>query len=137
MNQTSSQFSLGSPSGGYAYRLCKLGEAGLAGVTEECFREGHLKFDGPDNWLLLLSEENRVEATIRQTALRTTEGTTPEGSEWTRWFSGEDYPASGYGWKDLVQVPESLEPGDYILSFRWDCQQTPQIWQTCANVQIM
>ena len=71
------------------------------------------------------------------TALRTTEGTTPEGSEWTRWYDGEDYPASGYGWKDLVQVPESLEPGDYILSFRWDCQQTAQIWQTCANVEIL
>ena len=112
-------------------------EAGLTGVTEECFQKGHLKFDGPDNWLLLLSDENRVEATIRQTAVRTTEGTTPEGSEWTRWYSGEEYPASGYGWKDLVQVPESLEPGDYILSFRWDCQQTPQIWQTCANVQVI
>ena len=26
------------PSGGYAYRLCKVGENGIAGVTEECFQ---------------------------------------------------------------------------------------------------
>ena len=71
--------------GGFAYRLCKLGKEGFCGITEECFQEGHLKFDGPDSWLQLLSKDTVV-ATIRQTAIRVTQGTTPaEGSEWTTW----------------------------------------------------
>ena len=125
--------------GGYAYRLCKLGKDGYAGITEECFQEGQLKFYGPDNWLQLLSGDTVV-ATLRQTAIRVTEGTTPEGSEWTTWpFSSirETFPDQKFGWKDMVEVPESLEPGSYVLSFRWDCQQTPQIWQTCANIEII
>ena len=133
--------------GGYAYRLCKVGGAGIAGVTEECFQNNHLKFDGPDNWLLFLKKvedgsqkADTVEATVKQTAIRTTIGTTPEGSEWTT-FSLPDpddfLPEAGYGIKDLVQVPESLEPGEYVLSFRWDCQNTDQVWQTCANIHII
>ena len=132
--------------GGYAYRLCKIGGNGIAGVTEQCFQNGHLKFDGPDNWLLFLQqvdESDKADAvvgSIRQPAIRTTVGTTPEGSEWTTFNipDPEDFlPQYGYGIKDLVQVPESLEPGDYVLSFRWDCQRTDQVWQTCANIHVI
>ena len=81
-----------------------------------------------------------IVGSIRQPAIRTTVGTTPEGSEWTT-FNVPDpsdfLPAAGYGIKDLVQVPESLEPGDYVLSFRWDCQNTDQVWQTCANIHVI
>ena len=126
--------------GGYAYRLCKLGKDGYLGLTEECFQDGHLKFDGEYNWLQVLSGDEVV-TTIRQTAIRNTEGTTPEGSEWTTWHYttiNDAYPGDQtWGWKDMVQVPDSLEPGSYVLSFRWDCQITPQIWQTCANVEII
>ena len=27
---------------------------------------------------------------------------------------------------DSVVVPHDLAPGEYALSFRWDCEQTPQ-----------
>jgi hypothetical protein len=37
---------------------------------------------------------------------------------------------------DKVQIPKDLAPGDYVLSFRWDCEQTPQIWANCADVII-
>lgn len=37
---------------------------------------------------------------------------------------------------DKVEVPAELSPGHYVLSFRWDCEQTPQIWTACANVNI-
>jgi hypothetical protein len=37
---------------------------------------------------------------------------------------------------DKVQIPADLTPGDYVLSFRWDCEQTPQIWNNCADVTI-
>ena len=28
-----------------------------------------------------------------------------------------------------VQVPQNLGPGSYALSFRYDCEQTSQVWQ--------
>jgi hypothetical protein len=37
---------------------------------------------------------------------------------------------------DLVQVP-TLPSGDYVLSLRQDCEQTPQIWTVCADVTIV
>ena len=131
-----------SSKGGYAYRLCKVGNSGIGGVTEQCFQEGHLKFDGPDTWLLIFSKLKalQVEATIRQTARRTTEGTTPEGSEWATFVVPDPdvfLPEEKWGIKDLVQVPQSLEPGRYVLSFRWDTQNTPQVWNTCANIEIV
>lgn len=37
---------------------------------------------------------------------------------------------------DTVQVPADLPTGDYLLSFRWDCEQTPQIWAQCSDVTV-
>lgn len=37
---------------------------------------------------------------------------------------------------DRVQIPSNLPEGDYYLGFRWDCEQTPQVWATCADVTI-
>eukprot|EP00437_Effrenium_voratum_P021419 CAMPEP_0181447430 /NCGR_PEP_ID=MMETSP1110-20121109/26618_1 /TAXON_ID=174948 /ORGANISM="Symbiodinium sp., Strain CCMP421" /LENGTH=360 /DNA_ID=CAMNT_0023571543 /DNA_START=80 /DNA_END=1162 /DNA_ORIENTATION=+ len=38
---------------------------------------------------------------------------------------------------DLVQVPPDLEVGEYLLSWRWDCEQSTQVWQNCADIQIV
>merc|ERR1712072_110810 len=59
----------------------------------------------------------------------------------------ESFPAlagiSGYGmtpwpWSivDKVEVPTDLPSGDYLLSWRWDCEQSSQVWQNCADVRI-
>jgi len=37
---------------------------------------------------------------------------------------------------DKVLVPD-IPPGEYVVSFRWDCEQTPQIWQQCSDVTIV
>jgi len=37
---------------------------------------------------------------------------------------------------DKVLVPKDLEPGEYLLSWRWDCEQSHQIWQNCADITI-
>merc|ERR1711879_1004999 len=29
-----------------------------------------------------------------------------------------------------------VPPGGYILSFRWDCEQLPQVWSNCADVKV-
>lgn len=51
-------------------------------------------------------------------------------------------PMSGDLWMDdvllvdEVQIPSDLPDGDYILSFRWDCEQTFQSWSQCASIRI-
>lgn len=42
-----------------------------------------------------------------------------------------------YAIVDELQLPSDLTPGDYVLSFRYDCDQTPQVWNTCADIQIV
>lgn len=37
--------------------------------------------------------------------------------------------------KDFVVVPD-LAPGHYVLSWRWDAEQTPQIWNSCSDILI-
>jgi len=159
--------------GGYAYRLCRVPVEGVSGVTEACFQQGHLEFAGDKSWAQWgPSFQNRTEFT----AQRTSTGTWPPNSQWTknpipacRFFDGgfsseenddcekygfqfeppapglhgygehnKDNYASTFGFNivDKVKVPADLEPGKYVLSFRWDCEQTPQVWNTCADIMI-
>lgn len=38
---------------------------------------------------------------------------------------------------DKLDVPTSLVSGDYILSFRYDSEQTPQVWANCADIKLV
>lgn len=38
--------------------------------------------------------------------------------------------------QDTVIIPKDLAPGDYVLGWRWDCEETAQIWENCADVTI-
>jgi hypothetical protein len=40
-----------------------------------------------------------------------------------------------FGIVDKVHVPD-VPPGDYVLSFRWESEQTNQIWTSCGDVTI-
>jgi hypothetical protein len=42
-----------------------------------------------------------------------------------------------YSVMDEVQIPDELEEGEYLLSWRWDCEQSPQIWQQCADIRLV
>jgi hypothetical protein len=37
---------------------------------------------------------------------------------------------------DTVQIPASIQPGAYVLGWRWDCEETTQVWASCADVTI-
>ena len=75
---------------------------------------------------------------VAQPIVKTNIGTTPKGSEWAKvHLPSELLGSKNWAIKDLVEVPENLEPGEYVLSFRWDCQQSPQVWNSCANIQIV
>ena len=37
---------------------------------------------------------------------------------------------------DSVRVPAELPAGEYALSWRWDAEQTPQVWAACADITV-
>lgn len=37
---------------------------------------------------------------------------------------------------DMVTLPANLPAGDYVVGFRWDCEESNQIWQSCADIKI-
>jgi hypothetical protein len=164
--------------GGYAVRLCPIDVE----TTEDCFQSHHLSFHGDSSWIKLSGSEERVEIK----ANRTTTGTHPSGSQWTKvpipscggkyggglgcdagcaepqfpspvpglWGNGPSNGCAGcdpnadspyaqpvcekemaYEIIDKVKVP-NLQPGKYVLSFRWDCEQTAQIWSQCSDIEI-
>ena len=38
---------------------------------------------------------------------------------------------------DKVVVPHDVEAGVYLLSWRWDCEESTQVWQNCADINIV
>lgn len=38
---------------------------------------------------------------------------------------------------DQVIIPADLAPGDYVLGWRWDCEESSQVWASCADVSIV
>jgi len=124
--------------GGYAYRLCKVEQKEYWKVTEDCFQQGHLNFAGNTTWLNDQVWPYIPDKWLARELVTTSTGTTPEGSQWAkinipRQLDTQD----NWAFKDLVEVPETLLPGDYVLSFRWDCLESPQVWNSCANINIV
>jgi len=38
---------------------------------------------------------------------------------------------------DQLELPAELPPGDYVLGWRWDCEETAQVWSSCADVHVV
>ena len=51
-------------------------------------------------------------------------------------LSSSKYKGFEFSMVDKLVVPDNLEPGLWSLSWRWDCEQTPQVWNSCADVHI-
>ena len=97
--------------------------------------------------------------------VKSSNGTTPAGSEWARnpipGKDGDPFPApcqdcetcagkpgvqdpSGchrlalhnFSIIDTIRVPD-LPVGNYVLSWRWDCEVNPQVWNNCADISIV
>lgn len=45
-------------------------------------------------------------------------------------------------WDDLVEmvdnvrIPRGIKPGKYVLGWRWDCEESTQVWTSCSDVTI-
>jgi len=37
---------------------------------------------------------------------------------------------------DELKIPAGLAPGSYVLQFRWDCEETDQVWLSCSDVTV-
>lgn len=37
---------------------------------------------------------------------------------------------------DQVLIPEGIKPGKYVLGWRWDCEESTQVWTSCSDVTI-
>jgi len=46
-------------------------------------------------------------------------------------------PAFNFSVGDHLEVPDDLEPGVYVLGFRWDCEQLPQIYSSCSTINLV
>ena len=158
---------LANHGGGYSYRLCKLGEGLVTEEcfqqTPLNFASDHSWVQygwDPATRVELVASRTR-EGTFppgsqwtmnpipvcNSTAMGWFDPTCPEGFEFEPqgpglYGTGEHADTPGYPdflWTlmDEVEVPVDLEAGDYVLSFRWDCEATPQIWNACSNVRIV
>ena len=57
----------------------------------------------------------------------------------TAWDEGYGQGEEGqfmFSMADKLVVPD-IEAGEYSLSWRWDCEQTPQVWNSCADISIV
>ena len=110
--------------GGYSYRLCKMPEGGISEVTEECFQQTPLDFVGDEQWVNYNQHKGYPGKRTKLTALQTNVGTFPVGSMWRAnplLPYREEGGNSNYGKGhviDYVEVPEDLQQGEYVLSFR-------------------
>lgn len=127
--------------GGWVYRLCPAS----SNLTEDCFQDGTLPFEGESQWLV--DDAGAVLASLP--AVRTSQGTTPTGSSWARnpvpMFPGALKPPFAhirgrgpfhFGVVDTVRVP-TIAAGSYVLSLRWDAEQTKQVWSQCGDITIV
>jgi len=37
---------------------------------------------------------------------------------------------------DTLHIPADLVPGQYVLQWRWDCEETDQVWASCSDVTV-
>jgi len=61
---------------------------------------------------------------------------TPQFPEASPGISGFGKIVWDWSVQDLVQVPEDIETGKYLLGWRWDCEESTQVWENCADIII-
>lgn len=144
--------------GGYQYRLCPLNEE----LTEACFQKMPVPFAGVQQ---LQFKDDPAVRTINATYVSDGTlplGSTwvknpipidpsdfdppcqekdpysphpvPEDKVWpTRCWGNFPSHALIIDW---LRLPPDLQPGEYVLGWRWDGEQSAQIWSACSDVTI-
>ena len=148
--------------GGYQYRLCPAGEP----LNEACFQKTPLPFDrsrkqlfrwggldGTKAWFdgdYVSEGTNPPGSTWVKNPIPRNDGFTGAGfapkcdevPDCRTTAVESDCLCSGmwgpYNLEivDYVTLPSSLAPGKYVLGWRWDCEESNQVWASCSDVQI-
>jgi len=144
--------------GGYQYRLCPSSSE----LTEECFQKIPLPFTGLQSFLwadgtqVFFPGTYVTEGTVPKGSAWAMNPIPRNDTS----NSGQSFPprceevpdcgstlvnskclCSGmwgpYGLQiiDTLQVPH-LPPGDYVLGWRWDCEESTQVWSSCSDITI-
>lgn len=143
-------YSIAATHGGVSgYRLCKrenvgVDDYGVDGATEQCFQSGHLSFEGqtcnrcPDDphgatdvcydAKEKVGEHGNVYREVREVVSH---------DEHYRQCNGPIFDMATFSVVEHVRVPQDLEPGQYVLSWRWDTADTSQVWSNCADINIV
>ena len=37
---------------------------------------------------------------------------------------------------DALRIPEETPPGEYVLGWRWDVEETAQVWTSCSDISV-
>jgi len=149
-------------SGGYSYRLCPKDSA----LTEACFQSNTLTFAGnssihwnddsqvdkkivtrtyvaPDGtqW-----RTNPIPACLGKEQWPVHGSATPDCTAGTMFEPGfteftQGFLRPGNSGKNKVSVMDDVnvpnKPGKYVLGWRWDCEEADQVWQSCADIEIV
>ena len=146
--------------GGYQYRLCPL----ESNLTEACFQQTPMPFAG--NSKLMISDGSIIEldsvdvsdgtlpvgGTWRMLGIPDVAGAAVKGWAFEPPCREPGYPDNPPAFPDqgnctgdwthnitmydYLTVPGHLQPGEYVLGFRWDCETSAQVWQSCADVKL-
>jgi len=151
--------------GGYYWRLCNLPEDGSP-VTEACFQQTPLQFVGNtslrwngdpttaeeiDN--VFVSEGTHPPGSVwamnpipRNDSHQTGASFPPKCREVCQGCEGGkacplckctgEWGPVNLEIVDHVALPWMLPAGEYVLGWRWDCEESNQVWMNCADVTI-
>jgi len=124
--------SKGGHGGGYTYRLCAMPAELTTGLTEECFADNVLEFWEPYTMIRVEGEEN-----LGKWTKVAKEDLLFDGNWWRQTHKSEGKKGDRVMSfrKDTVEVP-NLPVGLYVLSFRWDTENAPQVWMSCSYILI-
>lgn len=147
--------------GGYQYRLCPL----KAQLTEACFHQTPVPFAGDSSLMLSNGTKIGLKSTFLSTGTLpagSTWQTLPIPATYNEFANGShanafQFPPPCYEpslptglntgrcsgeWSpnvtiyDQLRVPQHLEPGEYVLGLRYDCEASAQVWNSCADIVI-
>jgi len=139
--------------GGYSFRLCPAKKA----PAEDCFQAHHLLFANSKTTVRFVNGTDLEIPVKRYTDKRGRQwamnpipscGVPPpftkpyvQVNAFTPPFPLHGVVNTNNGeWKfsliDQLVIPKDLPNGDYLLSWRWDCEATAQVWSNCADITI-
>jgi len=145
--------------GGYQYRLCPKSQP----LTEECFQKMPLEFKGLQSfkWLdgtqIYFNGTYVSEGTIpvgstwamnpipRNDTVQTGKSFKPRCEEipncgstkvMSKCFCSGMWGPYNLQIVDTLQVPTNIPAGEYVLGWRWDCEESTQIWSSCSDITI-